>query len=78
MYIWKKYTEVELLCRKKCEVFKIYLFGVWLIYNIMLVLGVQENEIYIIYMINNDLLYLWLFSIIGYYKILNIVPYAIQ
>lgn len=55
MYIWKKYIEVALLCRKKCEVFKIYLFiylfGVQLIYNIMLVLGVQENDsdIYNIY-----------------------------
>ena len=36
-------------------------------------------QIYIIYMINiNNLSYIWLFSIIGYYKILNIAPYAIQ
>ena len=49
-----------------------FLIDVELIYNIVLVSGVQQSDS-VIY-----ICFFRLFSIIGYYKILNIVPCAIQ
>ena len=58
------------LFKKYLSLFFFILFEVLLIYNIGLVSGVQQNnsDIYIVFR---------LFSIIGFYKILNIVPCVI-
>ena len=45
-----------------------FLIEVWLIYSVVLVSGVQKSDIF----------FFTFFSIIVYYKILNIVPCAIQ
>ena len=52
----------------------LFFIEAWLTYNVVPVSGMQQSDsviyIYIFFLI--------VFSIIGYYKILNIVPYAIQ
>ena len=50
------------------EGFFFFLIEVWLIYSVVLVSGVQKS----------DTFFFRFFSIIVYYKILNIVPCAIQ
>ena len=47
---------------------------VYLIYNVLLVSGIQQSDS----VIHIYLSFIRFFSIIGYYKILNIVPCAIQ
>ena len=53
-----------------------------MIYNVVLVSGVQQSDlvvyICIISIYNIDILFFSFFSIIGFYEILNIVPCAIQ
>ena len=53
-----------------------FLIGVELIYNVVLVSGVQQNDS-VIHMYTY-LFFFRFFSIIGYYKILNVVPCALQ
>ena len=52
-----------------CGNFLLLKIEVELIYNIVFVSGVQQSD---------SVFSLKIFSVIGYYKILNIVPYAIQ
>ena len=47
-----------------------FFFEVYLIYNVVLVSGIQPSD--------SVIFFFRFFSIIGYYKILNIVPCAIQ
>ena len=49
----------------------VFLIEVYLIHNIVLVTGVQESNL-IIYIFFSD------FSILDYYKILNIVPCVVE
>ena len=57
-----------------------FLIELWLVYNAMLVSGVQQSDsvICISIYLSIYLFFFRFFSIIGYYKILNIVPCAIQ
>ena len=64
--------------------FKIYFFEVQLIYNVVLVCGIQQSDsVSYIYMCLYIYIYIYIFffiffSIVVYYRILNIVPCAIQ
>ena len=49
-----------------------------LIYNVVLVSGIQQNDSVIHIYMYIYIFFFRFFSIIGYYKILNIVPCAIQ
>ena len=54
----------------------VFLIKVQLIYNVVLISVVQQSDsVLYIYM---DIFFFIFFSIIGYYKILNIVPCAMQ
>ena len=59
----------------------IFLIEVWLIYNVILVSIVQQIHSYIytcMYMLYIYIFSFRSFSIIGYYKTLSVVPYAVQ
>lgn len=49
-----------------------------LIYNIVLVSDVQQSDLIIHIYVYTSVFFFSFFSIIGYYKIANIVPCAIQ
>ena len=54
-----------------------FLIEIYLIYSIVLVSGIQQSDS-VMYVCVYIYIYFRLFSITGYYKILNIVPCAIQ
>ena len=66
---------VEDYCKSLFFFFFLFLLiELWLIYNVVLDSGVQQSDSVIFIYI----FFFRFFSIIGYYKILNIVPCAIQ
>ena len=66
----------KFLCSSNALSFFLKIY-VELIYNIVLVSGVQQSES-VIYLYTHIYNFFRLFSIIDYYKILNIIPCAIQ
>ena len=54
------------------------LLEIYLIYNVVLVSGVQQTDSDKLKYIEEYIFFFRIFPIIGYYKILNIVPWGIQ
>ena len=66
--------------RATLALFKNYFIEVWLIYNVMLVSGVQHSDLdmYLYIFTHTHIFFFRFFSPIGYYKILSTVPCALQ
>ena len=60
------------------NVFKLLKIEIQLIYNVVLISGIQQSDSVIHTYIYIYIFFFRFFSIIGYYKILSIVPCAIQ
>ena len=71
---------VRHLCPPLKPLLFIYLIDIQLVYSVVLVPGVQQSDsvLHICVYIYRYIFFFRLLSIIGYYKILNIVPCAIQ